>query len=150
MGENSKSVHAHPPVNSLILYVPEVIYTNGISTSSDKTFVYRIMRMTTPSTALGDPRTRADWRSVEFIYRQFTAIVSKGDQLPTEIAGSLANNLGRVLAFYEDQEPIFIQDLLELWSGTDKLQGSAPDRFRLLYFDKRLETYPEYRFPPSP
>src|SRR5260370_5333577 len=98
-------------------------------------------------TAHGGLRSRADWRSVEQLYGQFSTILSKGGQIPTEITGSLANSLGRVLAFYEDEEPMFVQDLLELWSSVDRIEGSVRERFRTLYFELRLDTYPEYRFP---
>lgn len=103
--------------------------------------------MISSTTADGGPRSRADWRSVEQLYGQFSTILSKGEQIPTEITGSLANSLGRVLAFYEDEEPTFVQDLLELWSSVDRLEGSVRDRFRTLYFERRLDIYPEYKFP---
>jgi len=96
-----------------------------------------------------DLYTRADWRSVEQLYRQFSTIVAKGDPVPTEITGSLANSLGRVLAFYEDEETTFVRDLLDLWSSVDRLQGSDESKFRRLYFDPRLNDYAEYRFPPE-
>jgi hypothetical protein len=96
-----------------------------------------------------DFRKRADWRSVEQLYRQFSTIRSKDERIPPEIAGALANHLGRVLAFYEDNEKMFIQDLLELWSSVDDLHGSSQERFRALYFDSNLDRYPEYKFPPE-
>jgi len=105
--------------------------------------------MTSLNRSLSQLRSRADWRSVEHLYQQFSTIVSKDERIPPEIAGSLANSLGRVLAFYEDQEEIFVQDLLELWSSTDKLEGPVEERFRTLYFDHRLAAYPEYKFPPD-
>lgn len=99
--------------------------------------------------ASGNLKSRADWRSVEHLYSQFSTIVSKHDGIPPLIAGSLANSLGRVLASYEDEETLFVQHLLELWSDTDKLKGRALDGFRRLYFDQRLDTYPEYKYPPE-
>src|SRR5229473_2154813 len=105
--------------------------------------------MDTSTADPGDFRSRADWRSVEHLYEQFSTIVSKTEKIPTEITGSLANSLGRVLAFYEDEERLFVQDLLELWFKTDKLKGSVRERFKTLYFDRHLDSYSEYKFPPE-
>jgi hypothetical protein len=105
------------------------------------------MAASTP--ASGDLRNRADWRSVEALYGQFTSILSKSERMPPEVAGSLATSLGRVLAFYEDTEEVFLGDLLDLWSEIDRREGSESERFRGLYFDQRLDTHPEYKFPPD-
>ena len=93
---------------------------------------------------------RADWRAVEHLYRQFTAIVPTGEWISPEITSSLGISLGRVLAFYENDEPRFVQDLLELWSVIDKLKGSQEEKFRTLYFDQRLSSYRLYKHPPAP
>ena len=104
----------------------------------------------TATPGLGNLRSRADWRSVEELYSQFTSIIAKKERVPPEVAGALATSLGRVLAFYEDNEQLFLADLTDLWSEIDKVSGSAPDRFRTLYFDSRLNDHPEYKFPPDP
>jgi hypothetical protein len=98
-------------------------------------------------TITADFRTRADWRAVEHLYQQLTAIVSTGERVPTEIAGSLANSLGRVMAFYEDNEERFLKDLLELWCSIDKLEGTPGEKFKNLYLDRRLDSYPAYTYP---
>jgi hypothetical protein len=99
--------------------------------------------------ASGNFRKRADWRSVEALYGQFTSILSNGERMPPEVAGALATSLGRVLAFYEDSEQLFLNDLLALWSEIDHRGGSESEKFRGLYFDKRLDSHPEYKFPPD-
>jgi hypothetical protein len=104
--------------------------------------------MASSTMSSGDFRTRADWRRVEHLYKQFSTIVSNNEEIPTEIAGALANSLGRVVAFYEDNEPLFVRDLLELWSDIDKLSGSDRDLFRDLYFDRRLDRHRDYN--PAP
>lgn len=104
----------------------------------------------TATPAAGTLRSRADWRSVEQLYSQFTSILARNERVPPEVAGALATSLGRVLAFYEDDEQLFLADLTNLWSEIDKLSGSDSDRFRALYFDHRLDKVPEYKFPPDP
>src|SRR5437016_8727053 len=97
--------------------------------------------MSVSATPQNGLRSRADWRSVENLYKQFTSIVSTREQIPAEIVGALANSLGRVLAFYGEDEKLFVEDLLELWSRIDERQGAASDRFKQLYFDRRLDAY---------
>lgn len=103
--------------------------------------------MAVTSAVSRDLRNRADWRSVEQLYQQFTSILNTGEPIPLEVAGALATSLGRVLAFYEDSEPLFITDLCNLWSDIDKLTGSLSEKFRHLYFDSRLASYRDYKFP---
>src|ERR1700733_9599171 len=103
------------------------------------------MPTVTPSPS--DLHKRADWRAVEQLYGQFASIASTGQQLPEIVTGALSNSLSRVLAFYEDGESQFIEDLLELWSGIDQLTGTRDSRLRSLYLDSRLDKYPEYKFP---
>jgi hypothetical protein len=91
----------------------------------------------------------ADWRAVQHLYEQFSALVSVKAGLPTEVVGSLANQLSRVLAFYEDHEDRFVHDLLRIWSTVDNVSGSNEQVFRQLYFDVRLDGYPDYRYPPD-
>lgn len=93
--------------------------------------------------------TRADWRAVEQLYAQFAAIVQMQEQMPGIVTGALANSLSRVLAFYEDQEAQFIDDLLELCSAIDQLSMTSVERFRTLYLDPRLDNYAKYKFPPD-
>ena len=105
--------------------------------------------MTAPTATSSNYTSRADWRRVDRLYRQLTTIVSRGDGIPTEVAGALANALGRVLAFYEDDEPQFVQDLVTLWSNIDGLNGSYRDNFRRLYFDSRFDKYSDYVLAPE-
>jgi hypothetical protein len=105
--------------------------------------------MPTVTKPVSDLHKRADWRAVEQLYGQFAAIAFTGQQLPEIVTGALSNSLSRVLAFYEDGESQFIEDLLELWSGIDQLTGTRDSRFRTLYLDSRLDKYPEYKFPPD-
>ncbi|MGA9898258.1 MAG: hypothetical protein WBQ09_09160, partial [Terriglobales bacterium] len=105
--------------------------------------------MPTVTKPVSDLHKRADWRAVEQLYGQFAAIASTGQQLPEIVTGALSNSLSRVLAFYEDEESQFVEDLLELWSGIDHLTGTRDSRFRSLYLDSRLDKYPEYKFPPE-
>jgi len=105
--------------------------------------------MPTVTKSVADLHKIADWRAVEQLYGQFATIASTGQQLPEIVTGALANSLSRVLAFYEDEENQFVDDLLELWSSIDHLTGSKESRFRTLYLDSRLDSYPEYKFPPE-
>jgi hypothetical protein len=95
----------------------------------------------------GNLKIRADWRSVEQLYGQFTSLLNKGARIAPEVAGALATSLGRVLAFYEDNEGAFVTDLCNLWSQIDQLTGSESEKFHRLYFDARLDSHPEYKFP---
>ena len=94
--------------------------------------------------------TRADWRWVEDLYKQFTKIVDSRTSIPPDIAGALAKSLGRVIAHYEGSESLFCDDLLALWSEIDGArleETTALGRFRELYFDKRLDKFGEYQPP---
>ncbi len=105
-----------------------------------------------PSLRALDFNARADWRSVKELYGQFTTIVSdkNSEGIPSVVTAALATSLGRVLAFYEDAELQFVDDLLELWSGADRLNGPANGRFERLYFDERLDRLQPYAWPSSP
>jgi len=96
-------------------------------------------------------KRRADWRLVDELYRQVSTILSdreKENSLPDMLPASLAARLGRVLASYSDAEEAFLWDVFERWSGVDRHSGPPDDRFRQLYFEKRLDRFPPYR-PPS-
>ncbi len=90
--------------------------------------------------------SRGDWRSVESLYRQFMLIVRDQQPIPPDVTGTLAQSLGRTLAYYERREDEFGRDLFALWSkieGPD-LRGSDDAKFLGLYRDKRLDNYVEY------
>jgi hypothetical protein len=90
---------------------------------------------------------RADWRSVEQLYRQFSAIVKdpeKENILPDVLSGTLAESLGRVLAHYDNQERQYMVDLFEIWSSIEGFSGPPAERFRRLYYDERLDRFPVY------
>ncbi len=90
---------------------------------------------------------RADWRRVEQLYAQFSGIANdpeKSNPLPDDVAGALAESLGRLIAHYDGLERDFMDDLLCVWSDIDHLGGSLRDQFRHLYLDPRLERFTEY------
>src|SRR5690349_15404872 len=106
--------------------------------------------MAASSTSLKNAKNSSHLPSVKQLYGQFTSLLNnKGTRIPPEVAGALATSLGRVLAFYEDNEGAFVTDLCDLWSQIDRLTGSDSEKFRRLYFDPRLDSHPEYKFPPD-
>jgi hypothetical protein len=96
------------------------------------------------------PNTRADWRRVENLYRQFNAIVDDKERTnvpPDQLTGSLAESLGRVLAHYDGSEINFVEDFLSICSRIQELKGSRAERFRSLYHDERLMRFAAYNPP---
>jgi hypothetical protein len=94
------------------------------------------------------PHDRADWRAVNKLYSQFSAVVNQRLQtISPDITSALANQLGRVLAHYDAAEPQFCDDLMMVVGTID--QGHLPERedekFFELYTDGRLDAYPEYQ-----
>jgi hypothetical protein len=91
--------------------------------------------------------SKADWRQVVRLYQQFRSIVNdpeKENVLPNIITGSLAQSLGRVLAYYDGQEQGFMNDLFCILCKLEKYKGSQSDSFRRLYYDNRLDRFTEY------
>lgn len=100
--------------------------------------------------AAQDAIARADWRHVRNLYQQVMSILNdpeKENVLPDIVTGALAESLSRVLAFYEDQETQFMEDVFSIWSDLEALKGSKLDRFRRLYFDERYNRFPAYNPP---
>ncbi len=103
--------------------------------------------------------SRADWRASGRRYEQFTSIVNADGPLPDDVAGGLAENLGRVIAHYGGTEEQFAEDLYSLFALVDRerLKDSKAGNFRSLYFDNRLDknriynpSKPEARRRPKP
>ncbi len=113
------------------------------------------MRTSAPNTmrvnrASSKAHSRADWRRVEQLYRQFSSIASdpeKQNILPDVVMGSLAESLSRTFAHYDRKEQQFMEDVFNIWSDVERVIGSATERFRWLYYDKRLERFPAYNPP---
>ncbi|WP_405869370.1 hypothetical protein [Streptomyces sp. NBC_00005] len=105
----------------------------------------------------GKADSRADWGQVRGLYEQMSTILGKPNgqaavseipgppELPDIISGPLALRFGRVFSAYAGIEEIFGNDLLEVMSEVDNLDGSDRDRFRQLYADLRFEQLPPYK-----
>ncbi len=93
-------------------------------------------------------RSVADWRRVESLYRQLSTILNDPEQrnAPSDdLTGSLAEQLGRVLAHYFDREDAFLLDLLEIWSEIVGLSGTSSQRYQRLYLDERYDRLAPYQ-----
>jgi hypothetical protein len=93
---------------------------------------------------------KADWRRVKQLYQQFSAIANDPEQknlVPDTLMSSLAEALGRVLAHYDGCEVPFLEELLHMWSEAENLLGTRSERFRDLYYDKRLDRFTPYHPP---
>jgi hypothetical protein len=102
-------------------------------------------------------KVQADWDPVEQLYGQLTNLVEqqrpiKPNQkkpLPkalSDVAGSLAKYLSRVLAHYDAAEGQFCEDVFRVMRTIDhsRLDADEATAFKQLYLDERLNDYDEY------
>lgn len=91
-------------------------------------------------------RSYADWGLAEGVYGQLAAILSdeQADYIPELIPGFLAQALGRVSAFYDEDEMQMADDLLAVCSEIEGIAGSPEAQFRHLYHDDRLARFSYY------
>jgi len=92
-------------------------------------------------------KAKADWRRVQELYRQFKQIIDDPEQTnepPLHLMGSLAESLGRVLAYYDGVELDFVRHFLAICSEIENAGGAEVERFRRFYRDDRLERLDAY------
>jgi hypothetical protein len=97
-------------------------------------------------------RGRADWRRVEKLYEQLSAIANDPEKInvpPDVLTGSLAESMSRLFAHYDGCERQFMDDVFEVFGSVDRLTGTERDRFVRLYYDERFERFSAYNPPGS-
>lgn len=93
---------------------------------------------------------RADWRRVEQLYGQLSAIADdpeKQNVPPNLLTGGLAESMSRLFAHYDGIEHQFMDDVFATWSEVEQLPGNARERFQRLYYNSRFDRFAEYNPP---